>query len=78
MNVDGIFIALGEAGGSDFAKKMGVILEKDEIKVDENMMTNIEGLFSCGNVNGGLLQVCKAVYEGAKAGLSVANFCKNK
>ena len=78
MNIDGIFIALGEAGGSDFAKKMGVILDKDVIKVDENMMTNIEGLYSCGNVNGGLLQVCKAVYEGAKAGLSVVNFCKNK
>ena len=64
-DIDGIFIALGEAGGSDFAKKMGVILDGDNIKVDENMMTNIEGLYSCGNVNGGLLQVCKAVYEGA-------------
>ena len=76
IDVDGVFIALGEAGGSDFAKKMGVILEGDAIKVDENMKTNIDGLYSCGNVNGGLLQVCKAVYEGAKAGLAVVNYCK--
>lgn len=75
-DIDGIFIALGEAGGSDFAKKMGVILDGDNIKVDENMMTNIEGLYSCGNVNGGLLQVCKAVYEGAIAGLSAVKYCK--
>ena len=40
------------------------------------MQTNIEGLFSCGNANGGLLQVSKAVYEGAVAGLSTSNYLK--
>ncbi len=78
MDVDGIFIALGEAGGSDFAKKIGVILKNDNIIVDENMQTNVEGLYSCGNVTGGLLQVCKAVYEGAKAGLAASNRIKNE
>lgn len=80
MDVDGIFIALGEAGGSDFAKKMGVIIDNktSNIIVDENMQTNIEGLFSCGNVTGGLLQVSKAVYEGSIAGLAVVNYLKNK
>ncbi len=76
LNVDGIFIALGKAGGSDFAKKMGVILEKDNIKVDENMKTNIDGLYSCGDVTGGLLQVSKAVYDGAIAGLHAAKEAK--
>ena len=78
LEVDGIFIALGEAGGSDFAKKMGVMLNKDNIIVDENMRTNIEGLYSCGDVTGGLLQVCKAVYEGAKAGLDAAKYIKKE
>ena len=76
LEVDGIFIALGKAGGSDFAKKMGVMLEKDNIKVDENMKTNIDGLYSCGDVTGGLLQVCKAVYDGAKAGLDAAKYTR--
>lgn len=76
LPIDGIFIALGEAGSSSFAKKMGIMLEKDSIIIDENMQTNIEGLFSCGNSTGGLLQVCKAVYEGAVAGLSVVNYIK--
>jgi thioredoxin reductase (NADPH) len=39
--------------------------------------TNIEGLFACGNAVGGLLQVCKSTYEGAKAGLSAANYVMN-
>ena len=76
LDVDGIFIALGEAGGTDFAKKIGVMLNKDNIIVDENMQTNVEGLYSCGNVTGGMLQVCKAIYEGAKAGLAAAKYVK--
>lgn len=76
LDVDGIFIAQGEAGGVDFAKKMGIILNDDNIVVDENMQTNIEGLYACGNVTGGMLQICKAVYEGAKAGLDATKYIK--
>lgn len=76
LPIDGVFVAIGEAGGSDFAKKMGVILNGDAIVVDENMKTNIGGLYSCGNVSGGLLQVCKATYEGAKAGLAAIQYVK--
>ena len=31
IEVDGIFVALGEAGGADFAKKMGVFTKNDSI-----------------------------------------------
>ena len=79
MDVDGIFIALGEAGASDFAKKLGVITNGDTIKVNEKMETNIAGLYACGNVTGGLLQICKAVYEGAEAALEAVSYVrKNK
>ncbi len=78
MEVDGVFIALGEAGAGDFAKKLGVVLEKDSIVVNEKMETNVKGLYSCGDSTGGLLQVCKAVYEGAEAGLSVVSYIRGK
>ena len=78
IDVNGVFIALGEAGDSDFAKKLGVILDKDSIKVDENMATNVKGLYSCGNSTGGLLQVSKAVYEGAVAGLSAVKYLNER
>ena len=75
--VNGVFIALGEAGANDFAKTLGIMTEKNgNIIVDENMMTNVKGIFACGNIIGGLLQVNKSAYEGAKAGLSVSKFLK--
>lgn len=40
------------------------------------MQTNVEGLYACGDCTGGLLQISKAVYEGTKAGLSVAKLLK--
>ena len=76
INVDGIFIALGEAGASDFAKTLGIIQEGDNIKVNEQMETNVNGVYACGNITGGLLQINKAVYEGAKAGISASNFIR--
>ena len=77
IEVDGVFVALGEAGGADFAKKIGVLTNNDNIVADEKMQTNVKGLFACGNANGGLLQVSKAVYEGAVAGLSASKYLKN-
>ena len=78
LNTDGIFIALGEAGASDFAKKLGIMLNGDSIIVNEKMETNLPGLYSCGNATGGLLQVSKAVYEGTLAGLSAVEFIRKK
>lgn len=78
LEVKGVFVAQGVAGGADFAKKLGVALDGDSIKVNPDMSTNAPGVFSCGNINGGLLQVCKAVYEGAEAGLSAVKYVKNK
>lgn len=77
LEVDGIFIAQGIAGGASFAKKLGIITKGDNIVVNENMETNINGIFACGNLVGGLLQVNKAAYEGAKAGLEAVKYVKN-
>lgn len=77
IQIDGIFIALGEAGASDFAKTLGIIQNGENIKVNDKMETNVKGVFACGNITGGLLQICKAVYEGAQAGLSAVNYIRN-
>ncbi len=78
LELNGLFVALGVAGGADFAKKLGVALDGDSIKANPDMSTNAPGVFACGNITGGLLQVCKAVYEGAEAGLSAVNYIKSK
>lgn len=78
LQIDGIFIALGEAGASDFAKTLGILQNGNDIKVNEKMETNLKGIYACGNATGGLLQICKAVYEGAVAGLSAAEYIRGK
>ena len=76
LKIDGIFIAEGIAGSIDFAKKLGIISKSDKIIVNENMETNVKGIYACGDCTGGLLQISKAVYEGAKAGLQVVNYVR--
>ena len=76
MKTDGLFVALGVAGSAEFAKKLGIITNKDRIVVNENMETNIPGIYACGDCTGGLLQISIAVYEGAKAGLQVVRYLK--
>ena len=40
------------------------------------METNVKGIYACGDCIGGLLQVSKAVADGAIAGLQVINYIK--
>ena len=75
---DGIFVALGVAGGNEFAKKLGIITKKDRIVVNENMETNIPGIYACGDCVGGLLQISKSVYEGTKAGLHAIQYIRKE
>ena len=79
MPADGVFVALGIAGSSEMARQMGAELtEKGHIKVDEKMESTIPGLFAAGDSTGGLLQVAKAVHEGAQAGISAIQYVKKR
>ena len=49
LKTDGVFVAQGVAGSSEFAKKLGIITNKDKIVVNENMETNIKGIYACGD-----------------------------
>lgn len=67
----GVFIALGVAGSSELARKVGAETENGRIKVNEKMETSIPGLYAAGDCTGGTLQVFKAVYEGSTAALAM-------
>lgn len=67
LAVDGLFVAIGVAGSVALARKLGAPVEGSRIVVDERMQTGIPGLYAAGDCTGGLLQICKAVYEGALA-----------
>lgn len=78
LDISGIFIALGVAGSSDLARQIGAAIDGNKILVDENMATNIPGLYAAGDCTGGLLQISKAVYEGAKAGTELSKYLRQK
>ena len=69
--IDGVFVAIGTASSTDLAKKIGAVVKNNNIVVNENMETTVKGLYACGDCTGGLLQVNKAVYEGAIAALDI-------
>lgn len=71
IEVEGFFVALGVAGSAALARKIGAIVDGNNISVDDNMATNIPGLYAAGDCTGGLLQVSKAVAQGAVAGTQI-------
>lgn len=74
IEISGVFVAVGTAGTLELARNIGVIIEDNRVVVDRNMATNIVGIYAAGNCTGGLLQIAKAVYEGAEAGLGVVRY----
>ncbi len=75
-NVDGLFIAMGQAGTSDFAVSLGLVMRKQFIEADEQQRTNIPGIFAAGDCVGRFLQISVAVGEGALAARSAIEHVK--
>ncbi len=71
MTFDGLFLAYGVSDIDTLSSTLGIMKEKNFIKVDENNQTNIPGIYACGDLTGGTLQVAKAVYEGMNAALAI-------
>jgi len=72
LPIDGVFIAIGYIPAVGLAKKLGVELTEDGfIKRDEHHRTNVPGIYSAGDVEGGYKQIVTAVGQGAEAALSI-------
>lgn len=77
MEISGLFIAVGVAGSTALANKIGVITENNSIVTDNNMATNVPGVYAAGDCIGGLLQLSKAVGDGAVAGTSAVKYIRS-
>ncbi|MEG0826505.1 MAG: FAD-dependent oxidoreductase [Bacilli bacterium] len=77
LKVDGLFIYIGNIPDTSFLNKITINLLDNYIIVNENMQTNIDGIFACGDViNKDVYQISTAVGEGAKAAISVSKYLK--
>ena len=59
------------------ARKLGAMLNGRFIAINADGATNIPGLFAAGDCTGGMLQVAKAVYEGAAAGSAAIKYLRS-
>jgi thioredoxin reductase (NADPH) len=70
--VDGVFIAVGYAPSVELAKKVGIELTPEGyIKRDAHHRTNIPGIYSAGDVEGGYKQIVTAAGQGAEAAMTI-------
>ena len=76
LPVSGVFVALGVAGSTALARKIGAEVNGNRIVVDKKMQTTVPGLYAAGDCTGGLLQVAKAVADGAEAAMSAVKFVR--
>jgi len=80
IKLDGLFIEIGTDPESDLAKKLGVSVDaKGYIKVNEDMSTDVPGIFAAGDVTMGsnmLAQIVTACAEGAIAAESAYKYFK--
>ena len=77
LEVDGVFIEVGEIPTTDIMKSAGVnVNEKNFIIVDEKQQTNVPGVFAAGDVTGSLAQIITAAAGGADAAMNAYLFIK--
>ena len=71
LEIDGVFISIGEEPQNRLAKELQVRLdERGYIVVDRQQRTNVHGVYAAGDITDGLRQVVTACAEGAIAALA--------
>jgi len=72
LSVNGVFIAIGYEPAVELAVKIGVALTPDGyINKDEYHRTNVPGIYSAGDVEGGYKQIVTAAGQGAGAAMTI-------
>lgn len=79
LQIDGLFIYIGNIPDTKFLKKININLDNDYIVVDKNMKTNIDLVYACGDViKKDVYQISTAVGEAATAATNIIKFLKEK
>lgn len=72
MDVAGVFMSIGYTPAVTLAEKLGVELtDEGYIKHDDRHRTNIPGIYSAGDVEGGYKQIVTATGQGSAAAMAI-------
>ena len=72
FETNGVFIAIGYTPAVELAEKLGLEINEDGyIKHDGKHRTNVPGIYSAGDVEGGYKQIVTASGQGAEAAMTI-------
>jgi len=71
IEIEGLFVALGAAGGADIADMLGIPRDGSYLDVDENQYTGVDRVYAAGDLTGGQRQVNVSVGEGTTAAINL-------
>lgn len=72
LKLDGVFVSIGYRPNVDLARGIGVELTEDGyIKKDARHRTNVPGIYSAGDVEGGYKQIVIAAGQGSEAAMAL-------
>lgn len=78
LQADCVLLSLGTVPNRDFLERIGVKLnDKNNVIVDQQMRTSIQGIFAAGDVTGRWIRIPNAIGEGGYAGLNAFKYIKN-
>jgi len=69
MATDGVFMAIGYSPAVELAQKLGLELTPDGFIKHDRHRTNIPGIYTAGDVEGGYKQIVTAAGQGAEASM---------
>jgi len=78
MSADTIIFAIGLIPDAELLEKINVKAENGLVYVDENQMTNVEGIFAGGDITNNKETVCKAIRAGKVAAKSIEKYINEK
>jgi thioredoxin reductase (NADPH) len=71
IDIEGLFVALGAAGGTDIAETLGIPTDGPYLQVNSDQSTTIDRVYAAGDVTGGNRQINVSVGEGTDAAINL-------
>ena len=79
IGCEGVFIYIGLENDVEFLQHLDINKEGNSLIVENDMRTNIEGMFACGDaIKKGVYQIVTATSDGAIAATSVKKYLQTK
>ncbi len=77
VDAESLVICIGSVPSKDYLEGLGIKMDGAMVKVDENGMTNIPGVFAAGDIVCSIKRITQALASGEKAAYGAFKFIRN-